>query len=393
MQTQLADFIRDTPEGHTADAILRSCVHCGFCNATCPTYQLTGDELDGPRGRLYLMKQMFEGQPVGAETRLHLDRCLTCRSCESTCPSGVRYAQLLDLGRQQIDRQAPRPWPQRLQRWALRRFLLSPRLFGLALRIGRWLGRQAPALPAAAWPAQTHLRRILLLEGCVQPALDPATDAALARVLDRLGIGVLSVGQIGCCGALSQHLGAEQEARAYMRRNLDAWRPHLDQVEAVLATASGCGVQLKDYGRLLADDPVYAASAARLSALVKDPVELLESCDLSLLQITPRRIAFHAPCTLQHGQRLKGRVEALLTLLGFELTPVADSHLCCGAAGTYSILQPAMSSELKRRKLTHLAAGQPELIATANIGCQMHLAASADRPVVHWLTLLDNPPE
>ena len=392
MQTRLAAFIRDTPEGREADAILRACVHCGFCNATCPTYQLLGDELDGPRGRLYLMKLMFEGESVSAGTRLHLDRCLTCRSCETTCPSGVRYGRLLDLGRHTVERLVPRPALERLTRWALRRFLLTP----LLVRPTVWLGRLAGRLPAASAstrrPSTRHARKVVLLQGCVQPALDAGIDAALARVLDRLGIEVVRAGQAGCCGALSHHLDAIDEARVLMRRNLDAWWPLIEVgAEAVLASASGCGLHLRDYGRLLADDPVYAERAMRFSARVRDPVELLADADLSAFRLpAPRRIVFQSPCTLQHGRGLRGVVEGLLGKLGYDLVPVVDSHLCCGAAGTYSILQSGIATELRDRKLDALTAGDPELIATANIGCQVHLATATELPVVHWITLLDN---
>ena len=392
MQTNLAAFIRDTPEGREADAILRTCVHCGFCNATCPTYQLLGDELDGPRGRLYLMKQMFEGEAVSANTRLHLDRCLTCRNCETTCPSGVHYTQLLELGRHTVDALVPRPVWARLKRWGLRRFLLTRWLFGPAVWLGRLIGRLPTATASAAMPAGQHARKVILLQGCVQPALDPGIDAALARVLDRLGIQVVRAGQAGCCGALSHHLDARAEAAAQMRRNLDAWWPLIEAgAEAVVASASGCGLHLKDYGRLLADDPAYAERAAVLAKLVRDPAELLAGADLSRFRPTqPRRVAFHPPCTLQHGLQIRGVVEGILTGLGHCLTPVTDSHLCCGAAGTYSLLQPELADALRRRKLDALTDGGPELIVTANIGCQVHLAAATKLPVAHWLTLLDN---
>ena len=400
MQTQLADFIKDTPQGREADRILRACVHCGFCNATCPTYQLLGDELDGPRGRIYLMKQMFEGAPVTEHTRLHLDRCLTCRNCETTCPSGVQYGRLVDIGRELIERRAPRPASEQIFRTGLRKGLQRPALFRPFLKLGQAL---RPALPAALRakvpapgralerPPRRHPRTMLVLEGCVQPDLAPQTNAAAARVLDRLGISLLAAPEAGCCGAIDQHLGAPEAARAAMRRNIDAWWPYVEAgAEAIVMTASGCGSLVKEYDHHLQDDPRYGAKAARVSALTRDLGEVLAGEDLGALRLAaPRRIAFHAPCSLQHGQKLKGLVEGILERLGFELTPVHESHLCCGSAGTYSILQPELSTQLRERKLGHLQGGDPELIASANIGCQMHLQAGTPLRVVHWIELLD----
>jgi glycolate oxidase iron-sulfur subunit len=404
MQTSLTPDVLDTPEGREADAILRSCVHCGFCTATCPTYQLLGDELDGPRGRIYLIKQMLEGQPAGRETRLHLDRCLTCRACETTCPSGVRYGRLADIGRSIAEHRIPRPWPKRLYRRLLRAVIPHAGRFGALLRIGQAV---RPVLPrplrtkipapqdAGAWPPPRHARRMLVLAGCAQTSATPNTNAAAARVLDRLGISLIVAPAAGCCGALSQHLGAEAEAHAFMRRNIDAWWPYVeDGVEAIVTTASGCGVLVKDYGTLLAHDPDYAELATRISALTRDLGEVLGAEDLTPLLQTRRRrrIAFHAPCTLQHGQRLAGTVEGVLTGLGFELTEVRDSHLCCGSAGTYSLLQPALSERLRTAKLASLERPGPELIATANVGCQLHLQGAAGVPVRHWIELLDTQP-
>ncbi len=404
MQTALAAFIKDTPEGQEADAILRRCVHCGFCTATCPTYQLTGDELDGPRGRIYLIKQVLEGARATAKTQLHLDRCLTCRSCETTCPSGVEYARLLDIGRAVVAAKVPRPPAEQATRWALRRSLLSRPLFGAAVTLGRAfrpllpaaLAKKVPgAAPAGDWPAAVHARKMVLQVGCVQPTLAPGVDAAMARVLDRIGITLLSVDAAGCCGALAQHLDAGDEARSLARRNIDAWWPHVERgAEAVVVTASGCGVMVKDYGHLLACDPVYAAKAARIAALAKDTVEVIGA---EWPKIAPRvamdrgaqRVAFHPPCTLQHGMKLRGRVEEILLAMGLELTPVRDAHLCCGSAGTYSMLQPAFAGELRRRKVAALAAGRPEVIATANIGCLVHLGEATTQPVRHWIELLD----
>jgi len=402
MQTSLADYIRDTPQGQEADRILRACVHCGFCTATCPTYQLLGDELDGPRGRIYLMKQVLEGQEVSRKTQHHLDRCLTCRSCETTCPSGVRYGRLLDIGREVVEERVSRPLPERLLRRLLRLVLPHRRRFETLLKGGRLarpllpraLRRLVPeARPAGDWPVVRHARRVLMLEGCVQPGLAPQINASTARVLDRLGISVIRSAQAGCCGAVSHHLSAADEAKAFMRRNVDAWWPEIEAgAEAIVVNASGCGVVVKEYGHLLADDPAYAERAARVAALAVDPGELLAREGVGPLRVGAaqrRRVAFHAPCTLQHGQKLSGLVERLLAEAGFELTGVPDAHLCCGSAGTYSILQRSLSERLRDNKLAALQSGDPAVIATANIGCLQHLQAGAGVPVVHWIELLD----
>lgn len=382
-----------------AAAVIGRCVHCGFCNATCPTYQLRGDELDGPRGRLYLMKQLLEGQPAGAITRLHLDRCLTCRACETTCPSGVEYGRAVEATRELLEHQLPRPALGRWQRAALRMFLGSA-AFTFALATGRllrpWLPaslrRRIPRREAAGpWPVAAHARQVLIPGGCVQPALFPRTDAALARVLARLGVSVVPIG--GCCGALRQHLDDPDGALADVRANVDAWWPHVERgVEAIMMTASACGLQVKDYGRLLREDPAYAKRASRIAALARDPAEYLDGFAGELQGLCTAqgmRIAFHAPCTLQHGQRLGGSVEALLTRLGAKPLPVADAQLCCGSAGAYSILQPDMSTRLRERKLRALTAGDPTEILSANVGCIAHLAAGTDLPVRHWLEWLD----
>jgi glycolate oxidase iron-sulfur subunit len=380
-------------------------VHCGFCTATCPTYQLLGDELDGPRGRIYLMKQVLEGQGVSRRTQRHLDRCLTCRSCETTCPSGVRYGRLLDIGREVVEGQVTRPLPERVVRRLLRAVLPHRARFAAVLGLGRAvrpllpgsLRRLVPADAAAGhWPAVRHARRVLMLEGCVQPGLSPRINAATARVLDRLGISVIRTAEAGCCGAVSHHLSAADEARDFMRRNVDAWWPHVEAgAEAIVVNASGCGVVVKDYGHLLADDPAYAERAARVAALAVDIGELLAREGVERLDgagSKGRRVAFHAPCTLQHGQKLPGLVERLLTEAGFELAAVPDAHLCCGSAGTYSILQRSLSERLRENKVAALQSGGPAVIATANIGCLHHLQAGTDVPVVHWIELLDPAP-
>lgn len=408
MDTRLADFIRDTRAGQEAEAILRSCVHCGFCTATCPTYQLLGDELDGPRGRIYLIKQVLEGKPVTEKTRLHLDRCLTCRSCETTCPSGVRYSRLLDIGRQVVEERLPRKGRDALTRYVLREALPRPAIFAPAVKLGRMLRPLLPTAladklppPAAGaarpWPANAgHPRRMLALAGCVQPSLAPNINAATARVLDRLGIGLFEESRAACCGAVRFHLNDQNAARDDMRRNIDAWWPHVEAgIEAIVVTASGCGVQVREYGHALADDTAYADKAARISELCRDPSEIVvaeQEKVLALLAATRAergKLAFHSPCTLQHGLKIRGTIEAFLTAAGFTLTPVADGHLCCGSAGTYSVLQPELSDRLRHNKLAALSAGSPQAIATANIGCLTHLQAGSLLPVRHWMELID----
>ncbi|TMH93926.1 MAG: glycolate oxidase subunit GlcF [Betaproteobacteria bacterium] len=405
MQTALADFIRDTPEGREADSILRKCVHCGFCTATCPTYQLLGDENDGPRGRIYLMKQALEGQEITDRTRLHLDRCLTCRACETTCPSGVQYGRLLDIGRKLVEEKTARPAWERVKRRALAAIVPRRSLFAPLLKLGR-LARPflteslaekvPPATPAAGeWPAPRHARKMLALAGCVQPALSPDINAAAARVLDRIGISLVEEKGAGCCGALRFHIGYQEEGLADMRAMIDRWWPMVERggVEAIVMTASGCGVVVKDYAHLLRHDPQYAGKAEKISAMTRDISEVIEAefgrIEPILAKKARVRMAFHPPCTLQHGQNIKGLTERVLARAGFELTPVPDSHLCCGSAGTYSLLQPDLSEKLRRNKLTALRSGGPELIATANIGCQVHLAAIAGLTVQHWIVALE----
>ena len=403
MQTTLSRDFLETHDGMIADEVLRNCVHCGFCNATCPTYQLTGDELDGPRGRIYLIKQMLEGRDTAAATQQHLDRCLTCRACETTCPSGVEYHVLLDIGRDMVEQRVPRPALQKLQRWLLRKGLTSRLLFTPALRLGQLL---RPLLPAAisqhipsrqkrkpAGRLKTHARQVLLLDGCVQPALAPAINDATRRVLDALGISTVIAGNAGCCGAVSFHLGATAEARDFMRRNIDAWWPLVEAgAEAIVVTASGCAPMVKDYGNALAEDPDYAGKAARISELARDISEVIAAEPLtdSLAQNAGgQAVAFHSPCTLQHGQRITGVVERQLQAAGYVLQPVTDSHLCCGSAGTYSMLQPELSTRLRNNKLAALQAGEPTTIATANIGCLMHMSGHAEVPVRHWIELIE----
>ena len=406
MQTHFTEEDLKKPHIREADRVLRTCVHCGFCNATCPTYQLLGDERDGPRGRIYLMKEMLESPDddtqVTEETRLHLDRCLTCLNCETTCPSGVEYHKLVNIGRAEIERRVPRSLPERSLRFGLRKALVEPRRFKALLKLGQTfkplvpgtLRDKMPPAPvdAGARPeGKRHARQMLILEGCVQPGLSPNTNAATARVLDRLGIGLTPAPEAGCCGAIDFHLNAQQAGRERMRANIDAWWPHVEAgCETIVQTASGCGAFVKEYGEMLADDPDYAHKAERISELAKDLVEVLRDEDLDALDIQERRrLAFHCPCTLQHAQKLGGAVEQVLGRLGFALTPVQDAHLCCGSAGTYSVTQPELATELRNNKLDNLEAGNPEVIVTANIGCQTHLAGANRTPVRHWIEIVD----
>ena len=402
MQTNLAPEFKNTPDGLEAEAILRKCVHCGFCTATCLTYQLLGDELDGPRGRIYLIKQVLEGVTPTRKTQLHLDRCLTCRNCETTCPSGVQYGHLVDIGRKIVDERVPRPAGEMALRWALKEGLPSP-LFAPAMKLGQSVRGLLPAalkkkVPvrqnAGVWPTRQHARKVLILEGCVQPAMAPNINAATARVLDAAGIQTVVAAQAGCCGAVKFHLNDHEGGKAQMRANIDAWWPHVEAgVEAIVMNASGCGVMVKDYGHALRGDPAYAERAARISSLTRDLSELLPDLTSSLrgrVKPQPGRLAFHPPCTLQHGQQLRGGVEQHLADLGFDIrTAGNEAHLCCGSAGTYSVLQPAIATELRDRKLGNLQSLQASTIVSANIGCITHLQSGTTTPVRHWVEVLD----
>ncbi|MEO8020937.1 glycolate oxidase subunit GlcF [Polaromonas sp.] len=404
MQTNLSPEFQGTADGLAAEAILRKCVHCGFCTATCPTYQLLGDELDGPRGRIYLIKQVLEGEAPTRKTQLHLDRCLTCRNCESTCPSGVQYGHLVDIGRKLVDERVPRPALENTVRWALKEGLPSP-LFAPAMKVGQavrgllpaTLKAKVPARQAAGrWPEREHARKVLLLAGCVQPAMMPNINTATARVLDAAGIQTVVAAKAGCCGAVKFHLNDQDGGQAEMRRNIDAWWPHVEAgVEAIVMNASGCGVTVKEYGYILQDDAAYAAKAARISELTRDLSELLpELVDVLREKISSETkggtIAFHPPCTLQHGQQLRGGVEKHLGVLGFNVKVAScEAHLCCGSAGTYSVLQPEIATQLRDRKLGHLQDMAPELIVSANIGCITHLQSGTATPVRHWVEILD----
>jgi glycolate oxidase iron-sulfur subunit len=401
MKTQLADFIKDTPEGKQAEDIVRRCVHCGFCTATCPTYQLLGDELDGPRGRIYLIKQVLEGTQPTRSTQLHLDRCLTCRACETTCPSGVQYGRLIDIGRGIVEAKVPRPMSEQLARSALKHGLTS-RLFGPAMRAGQavrsllpqWVRAKVPERRApGAWPHRTHARKMLLPLGCVQPSMSPGIDAATARVLDALEIEAVTTPP-SCCGAIKHHLNDHDAALTEVRRNIDAWWPHVEAgIEAIVMNASGCGTMVKDYAYLLRHDPAYAEKAQRIASLTRDLAEVLiphaDALAAKIAQRSSERVVFHPPCTLQHGQKIRGVVEQILSTLGAEVLPLAESHLCCGSAGTYSVLQPELSKQLRDRKLAVLTATQPDVILSANIGCITHLADAARTPVRHWIEWLD----
>ena len=410
MHTDLAPEYQNSADGQAAAAILRKCVHCGFCTATCPTYQLLGDELDGPRGRIYLMKAVLEGATPTRKTQAHLDRCLTCRSCESTCPSGVHYGELLDIGRKLVEAKVPRPLGEQALRWALKEGIPSP-LFAPAMKLGQLV---RPLLPAAlkakvpakqdagTWPSTVHARKVLLLAGCVQPAMAPNINSATARVLDAAGVQCLIAAQAGCCGAVKFHLNDQQGGKAQMRANIEAWWPYVqDGVEAIIMNASGCGVTVKEYGHLLKDEPLYAAKAARISALTKDLSEWLPELSERLSGKLDAHsvaqagaMAFHPPCSLQHGQQLRGGVEKHLQALGFDIKVTgAEAHLCCGSAGTYSVINPDLAYQLRDRKLGQLqatfAGSAPDLIVSANMGCIMHLQSGTSTPVRHWVEVLD----
>jgi len=407
MKTDLISYYKDSPEGRDAEEILRSCVHCGFCTATCPTYQELNDERDGPRGRIYLIKQLLEGGEITEKTRTHLDRCLTCRSCETTCPSGVKYGRLIDFGRAEVEKKLDRPLKDNLMRWGLRMVLPYPNRFGPLLKVGQVF---RPLMPEAIkakmpperrvtspWPTQRHDRVMLALAGCAQPSATPNTNIATARVLDKLGITLVEESKAGCCGAVSYHLGAHDEGLDFMRRNIDAWWPAVEAgAEAIVMTASGCGAMVQDYGHALRYDSEYAEKAQKISEITKDISEILLAENLTKLSASKSdnksqgKVAVHCPCTLQHAMQQGDAVDEILQRSGFELSKTKDKHLCCGSAGTYSILQPEMSQKLLSNKLTALTGDNPDRIVTSNVGCQLHLETKAKVPVQHWIELLDN---
>ena len=403
MQVKLHSTFLGDRNAVEAAGLVQSCVHCGFCNATCPTYQDRFDERDGPRGRIYLIRQLLQSGEAGKTTQLHLDRCLTCRACETTCPSGVRYGRLVDAGRELVERRVPRPTGQRMLRRLIRWVFPYPRRVAALVGLGRIvrpvmprsLQRQIPIKqstfhrPHSRAPAP---RRMLVLDGCVQSAVTPHTNAAATRMLRRVGIELQSVARAGCCGAVDYHLGAHDAGLRFARRNIDAWWPLLEEgAEAIVTTASGCGVMVKDYGELLRHDPGYATKAARVSELAKDLSEVLTVDDVRRLQPVGKagRTAVHCPCTLQHGQKLGSAVPRLLEAAGVPLAPTTEQHLCCGSAGTYSLLQADIGQRLLERKLAALTAGDPDVIVTANVGCQLHLGAQSGVPVRHWIEILD----
>jgi len=406
VQTQLSPEFRDSLEGKEAAAILRKCVHCGFCNATCPTYQLLGDELDGPRGRIYLIKQMLEGAEVTRSTQQHLDRCLTCLNCQTTCPSGVEYGHLVDIGRKLVEARVQRPPVEKAMRWSLKEGLTSS-WFAPALRLGRALRPMLPRVLQDKVPARrtgryeetargTQPRKVLILLGCVQPAMLPDIDRATERVLDAAGIQAVYATGAGCCGALRTHLSDSEGGLQDMRRNIDAWTEQLASggIEAIISSASACALAIKEYGHALRNDALYAERARRVSALARDLSELLPALVPALKDrlraASAPRAAFHAPCTLQHGQRLRGLVETHLRALGFDVSAACDeSHFCCGSAGTYSVLQPQLATQLRDRKLSNLAKLEPQTILSANVGCIQHLQSGTATPVMHWIEMLD----
>jgi glycolate oxidase iron-sulfur subunit len=411
METHLAAWLKDTPDGNAAESILRTCVHCGFCSATCPTYQLLGDELDGPRGRIYLIKQVLEGVAPTAKTQSHLDRCLTCRNCESTCPSGVQYGRLVDIGRKLVDAKVERPTSQKLLRGALREGLTARWAFEPAMKLGKMMRPLLPASiaakvpqsrPAGAWPTGQHSRKVLMLNGCVQPAMMPSIDAATARVLEKLNVQAIIEKKSGCCGAIRHHLDDQHGSHNDIKRNIDAWWPYIDgsngmKIEAIIVNASGCGAMVSEYGYLLRDDPMYSEKAVAVANLFKDIVSFLtpetkrlQAILASKKEMPTSQIAFHPPCTQQHGLKIKGEVEQLLAGLGATLQPVTDSHLCCGSAGTYSVTQPVLSKQLRDNKLANLQTQKPQAILSANIGCITHLQSGTSTPVRHWIEWLDD---
>jgi glycolate oxidase iron-sulfur subunit len=427
MQTNLSSEYKNRVEGQEAEEILRKCVHCGFCTATCPTYQLLGDELDGPRGRIYLIKQVLEGEAPTRKTQMHLDRCLTCRNCETTCPSGVQYGHLVDIGRKLVDEKVTRPAAEKALRWALKEGLPSP-LFAPAMAMGQLVRPLLPKALKRKIPVKTtdknsryaasnnntsllkeeHSRKMLMLQGCVQPSMSPNINAATQRVLNAAGIQTIVAKKAGCCGAVKFHLNDQDGGKAQMRANIDAWWPYVQSdegkdasggVQAIVMNASGCGVTVKEYGHILQHDAQYAAKAARISELTKDLSELLPELVTALKPklkaASAEQLAFHPPCTLQHGQKQIqkqwGGVETHLAALGFNVkTASCEAHLCCGSAGTYSVLQPELAYQLRDRKLGHLQEMKPHTIISANIGCISHLQSGTDVPVRHWVEILDS---
>ncbi len=417
MRTQFSPAQLRSNDMAQSEKILRACVHCGFCNATCPTYLQTGDENDGPRGRIYLMREMLQSQGApDARTVAHIDACLSCLGCASTCPSGVDYMRLVDHARVHIETHYRRPLFERMFRAALGAVLPYPGRFAFAVRLGKLavpfvnilprrlarmvtMARQIqdvtpppPLTPPPCGEGKNANKRVILLNGCVQPVLAPEINAATRRLLNRLGVEVMTPARAGCCGALSHHLGKAEAAKQFARANIRAWMACAGTggLDAILITASGCGAQVKDYGHMLREDAEYAEDAAQISSKTYDISEFLYALELPQpANPTPLRVAYHAACSLQHGQKISGKVESLLHKAGFEVLIPRDAHLCCGAAGSYTLLQPEMSEQLAARKAENLLALQPDFIATGNIGCQVQIAGVTQTPTLHWVQLLD----
>ncbi|SES22501.1 glycolate oxidase subunit GlcF [Rhizobium sp. NFR03] len=417
MQTSFTPAQLSDPHVAESEKILRRCVHCGFCTATCPTYVTLGNELDSPRGRIYLIKDMLENdRPADREVVTHIDRCLSCLACTTTCPSGVDYMHLIDHARVHIEQTYRRPLADRLIRSLLAAVLPYPARFRAALALARvarplapLLRRAAPLAPLAAMldlaprhaakrperavPPDSALTRgrVILLEGCAQPTLDPGINAATVRLLTRFGVAIATPKGEGCCGALVHHMGREQQALAFARRNIDVWMREIDAggIDAILITASGCGTTIKDYGHMLRLDPLYAEKAAKISALAQDITEYLATLHLEALPKRDLVVAYHSACSLQHGQKITALPKLLLKTAGFTVRDPAEGHLCCGSAGTYNILQPDISATLRRRKVKNIEATKPDVIAAGNIGCLTQIASATAIPIVHTVELLD----
>ena len=366
-----------------ATQIIESCVHCGFCLATCPTYQLLGDELDSPRGRIYLIKSALEQNQFSLKSLRHMDRCLTCRSCETTCPSGVEYGQLLEIGRDIME--PKRGKLQSLCRYIVRKTLLSPTVF----RPIGYFYRHSKITSKSAKPEKAN-STVLLMSGCVQPSLAPNINHTIKNVLSKLNIEVLESSQSQCCGALDQHLSATDDALKKVKRNIDHWTQQLESgVESIISSASGCGVMIKDYPKLFKSSDPYFQKALFVSSKTKDIAEFLSTRDLSGLNLSELNVTYHEPCTMQHGQELGGLVESILSQFGYIKKTVKDSHICCGSAGAYSIFETKISNQLRDNKIENLNASKPNMIVTSNIGCLMHLQKGSSIPVKHWVELLD----
>ncbi|MFV1984294.1 MAG: glycolate oxidase subunit GlcF [Thiohalomonadales bacterium] len=397
MQTKISEYFKNIPEYKLADRILRSCVHCGFCTATCPTYQLLGNELDSPRGRIYLIKQVLEGDIITQKTQLHLDRCLTCRACETICPSSVEYGHLLDIGRKYVDTKIKRPLLDRVKRKILISILPYPKRFSLLFNLTCYFNFLLPAQLKLTRPTKfknykfpnKHSRKMILLSGCVQPTLAPQINTATKQLFNKLDIDLIEIPHVNCCGAVTHHLSEEKKTITTIKTNIDKWWPFIQSgIEAIVINASGCSVMVKDYGFIMQADHVYSEKARIVSSLCKDISEILQETDLTPFKNNNNtRIAFHSPCTLQHGMKLNGLVENILKTAGYQLTTIKDKHLCCGSAGTYSILQSTISNQLAVNKINNIEADFPELIVTANIGCLHHLQNKSTLQVKHWVEL------